>query len=222
MTELDNIVIEYQNYIYGLTKYFENYPNKEDLFQAGAIGLINAYKRFDPTLNIKFTTYAFPYILGEMNKCVKQDKIVKVGKKISKLNLQIEKAYLLLSQKLMREPTFNELSSFLEVPEYLIEEALRVRNKPQSIDEPIYTDGKPMSLHETIPANNIDINTLIALKQELLSLQEPEKSIIQNRYFNDLTQSETAKLLGLSQVQVSRKEQKVLTLLRNNLLDKAS
>ena len=122
----------------------------------------------------------------------------------------------------MREPTFSELASFLEVPEYLVEEAYRMRNKPQSIDEPIYTDGKPMSLHETIPASNLDMNTLIALKQELLSLEEPEKSIIQNRYFNDLTQSETAKILGLSQVQVSRKEQKVLTLLRNNLLDKAS
>ena len=79
-----------------------------------------------------------------------------------------------------------------------------------------------MSLHETIPSNNTDINTLIALKQELLSLGEPEKSIMENRYFNDLTQAETAKLLGLSQVQVSRKEQKVLTLLRNNLIDKAS
>lgn len=222
MTELDNLVVEYQNYIYGLTKYFENYSSKEDLFQAGAIGLINAHKKFDPTLNIKFTTYAFPHIMGEMKKCIRQDKTIKVGRKISKLNLQIEKTYLLLSQKLMREPTMTEISNFLEVPEYLIEEAMRCRNTPQSIDEPIYTDGKPISLHETIPSNNIDINTLIALKQELLSLEEPEKSIMENRYIGDLTQAETAKLLGLSQVQVSRKEQKVLTLLRNNLTDKAS
>jgi len=222
MTELDNLVVEYQNYIYGLTKYFENYSSKEDLFQAGAIGLINAYKKFDPTLNIKFTTYAFPHIMGEMKKCIRQDKMIRVGRKISKLNLQIEKTYLLLSQKLMREPTYSEIANFLEVPEYLIEEAMRSRNTPQSIDEPIYTDGKPISLHETIPSNNIDINTLIALKQELLSLEEPEKSIMKNRYFNDLTQAETAKLLGLSQVQVSRKEGKVLTLLRNNLIDRAS
>jgi len=222
MTELDNLVVEHKNYIYGLTKYFENYSSKEDLFQAGAIGLINAYKKFDPTLNIKFTTYAFPHIMGEMKKCIRQDKMIRVGRKISKLNLQIEKTYLLLSQKLMREPTYSEIANFLEVPEYLIEEAMRSRNTPQSIDEPIYTDGKPISLHETIPSNNIDINTLIALKQELLSLEEPEKSIMKNRYFNDLTQAETAKLLGLSQVQVSRKEGKVLTLLRNNLIDRAS
>lgn len=222
MTELDNLVVEHKNYIYGLTKYFENYSSKEDLFQAGAIGLINAYGKFDPSLGIKFTTYAFPHIMGEMKKCIRQDKVIKVGRKVSKLSLQIEKTYLLLSQKLMREPTVNEIANFLEVPEYLIEEAMLMRNKPQSIDEPIYTDGKPMSLHETIPTRNADINTLIALKEELLSLGEPEKSIMESRYFNDLTQSETAKLLGLTQVQVSRKEQKVLSLLRNNLIGKSS
>ena len=222
MTELDNLVLEHKSYIYGLTKYFENYSSKEDLFQAGAIGLIKAYEKFDPSLGIKFTTYAFPHIMGEMKKCIRQDKLVKIGRKISKLSLQVEKAYLLLTQKLMREPTSGELADFLEVPEYLIEEAIRSRGKPQSIDEPIYLGEKPMSLHETIPANNLDINTLIALKEELLSLKEPEKSIMEKRYFDDLTQSETAQLLGLTQVQVSRKEQKVLTLLRNNLLDKAS
>ena len=222
MTELDNFVLEHQNYIYGLTKYFENYSSKEDLFQAGAVGLINAYEKFDPSLGIKFTTYAFPHILGEMKKCIRQDKVIKVGRKVSKLNLQIEKTYLLLSQKLMREPTMKEIADFLDVPEYLIEEAMQIRIKPQSIDEPIYTDGKTMSLHETIPARNADINTLIALKEELLALSEPEKSIMENRYFNDLTQSETAKLLGLTQVQVSRKEQKVLSYLKASLLDKAS
>ena len=110
----------------------------------------------------------------------------------------------------------------IEVPEYLIEEAMRMRNRPQSIDEAIYTDGKALSLHETIPSNNVDINTLLALKEELLSLGEPERSIMEKRYFEDLTQAETAKKLGLTQVQVSRNEQKVLSLLRNNLFEKAS
>ena len=222
MTELDNLIKEHSNYIYGLTRYFENYSSKEDLFQAGAIGLMTAYGKYDPSFNVKFTTYAFSYIMGEMRKCIRQDKVMKVGRSISKLSLQIEKTYLLLTQKYMREPTMREIAEFLEVPEYLIEEAMRMRNRPQSIDEAIYTDGKPLSLHETIPSNNVDINTLLALKEELLSLGEPEKSIMEERYFNDLTQSETAKKLGLTQVQVSRKEQKVLTILRNNLLEKAS
>ena len=99
MTELDNLVVEHKNYIYGLTKYFENYSSKEDLFQAGAIGLINAYSNYDPSLGVKFTTYAFPHIMGEMKKCIRQDKVIKVGRSVSKLGLQIEKTYLLLSQK---------------------------------------------------------------------------------------------------------------------------
>lgn len=222
MTKLDNLVLEHQNYIYGLTKYFDNYSSKEDLFQAGAIGLINAYEKFDPSLGVKFTTYAFSYIIGEMKKCIRQERDIKVGRKITKMNLQIEKASIILSQKLMREPKTEEIASFLEVPEYIVLEALKTKYKIQSIDEPIYSDSKPMSLHETISSKCVDINTLIALKQELLSLEEPEKSIMEQRYFNDLTQAETASLLGLSQVQVSRKEQKVLTYLRNNLMDKAS
>ena len=222
MTELDNLIKEHSGYLYGLTKYFENYSSKEDLFQAGAMGLITAYGKYDPSFNVKFTTYAFSYIMGEMRKCIRQDKVIKVSRNVARLSLQIEKTYLLLSQKLMREPTMSEISEFLEVPEYLIEEAMQMRNRPQSIDEAIYTDGKALSLHETIPSNNVDITTLLALKEELLSLGEPERSIMENRYFEDLTQAETAKKLGLTQVQVSRKEQKVLSLLRNNLLEKAS
>lgn len=218
MTELDNIVVENKAFIYGLTKYFDNYPYKEDLFQAGAIGLINAYKKYNPELEVKFTTYAFPYILGEMKKCIRQDKGIKIGRRITKLNLQIEKATILLTQKLMREPSFKEISEFLEIPEFYIEEALKFRNKIESIDEPICTDSKQLTLHETIASKDIDINTLLALKQELLQLKEPDKSIIESRYLNDLTQTETANLLGLTQVQVSRKEQKVLTYLRNNLM----
>jgi len=218
MTEND-LVLEHQNYIYGLTKYFENYSSKEDLFQAGAIGLINAYRKYDPNLGVKFTTYAFPHIMGEMKKCIRQDKTIKVGRRYNQLNLQIEKASILLSQKYYREPTTKELANFLEIPEEFILEVIQSRHKTQSIDEPIYSDGKPMSLHEIVASKDVDINTLLAIKQELLSLGEPEKSIMENRYFNDLTQAETASLLGISQVQVSRKEQKVLSLLRNNLME---
>lgn len=218
MIELNNVVLENQAFIYGLTKYFDNYQHKDDLFQAGAIGLINAYKKYNPELQVKFTTYAFPYVLGEMKKCIRQDKGIKVGRKINKLNLQIEKASILLTQKLMREPSFKEISEFLEIPEIYIEEALKFRNKIESIDEPICSDSKQLTLHETIASKAVDINTLLALKQELLQLNEPEKSIIENRYLNDLTQTETANLLGLTQVQVSRKEQKVLTYLRNSLM----
>jgi RNA polymerase sporulation-specific sigma factor len=210
-----------QNLIHSITHYFDGYNSKEDLFQVGAIGLINAYKKYNPELGVKFTTYAYPYILGEMRKYVREDKGIKISRDITKLNLRIEKATILLSQKLMREPTINELSHYLEIPESYLVESLKAINVLQSIDEPINSnDGKQMSLHDTVcNINEMDLNSLIQLKEELNTLTPFEKSIINTRYMRDMTQSEAAKALGMSQVQISRKEQKVLTKLRSKLLN---
>lgn len=216
--ELEQIIIDNQNLIYSITHYFEGYKNKEDLFQVGALGLIKAYKKFDSSLGVKFTTYAYNYILGEMRKYVREDKGIKISRDITKFNLKIEKASILLAQKLMREPSIQEISDFLEIPSELISESLQATNVIQSIDEPINVSGKEMTLHDTISDNSkIDINTLIALKQELENLTPFERDLIENRYLKDLTQTETADILGMSQVQVSRKETKVLTKLRDKL-----
>lgn len=216
MQDLNTIINDNQNLIYSICNYFNHYKNKEDLFQVGCIGLINAYNRYDESQNCKFTTYAYPYILGEMKKLVREDKSVKISREITKLNLKIEKARLLLSQKLMKEPSIKELSDFLEIEEYRIAESLNSINSVQSLDEPIVNEGKSMSLYDVI-GNSKDVNNLIALKEELSSLSPFERKIIEQRYINDLTQSEVSKILGISQVQVSRNEQKVLTKLRNKL-----
>ena len=131
--------------IYSITNYFKNYSSKEDLYQAGCLGLINAYKKYDPNMNCKFTTYAYPYILGEMRKLVREDKGIKVSREISKLNLKIEKAYVLLSQKLMKEPSIEEIANFLEIPEYYVSEAIMSLNKIKSIDEPVNDSGSIVS-----------------------------------------------------------------------------
>ena len=217
--ELTNLIVDNQNLIHSMTHYFEGYNSKEDLFQVGAIGLINAYKRYNANMGVKFTTYAYPYMLGEMRKYVREDKGIKISRDITKLNLHIEKASILLSQKLMREPTISELSRYLEIPEIYLVESMKAINVLQSIDEPINNnEGKEMTLHETIGnSNEIDLNNLILLRDELNSLTPFERSIIETRYMRDLTQTEVAKILGMSQVQVSRKEQKVLTKLRGKL-----
>ena len=216
--ELEQIIVDNQNLIYSITHYFEGYKNKEDLFQVGALGLVKAYKKFDPSLGVKFTTYAYTYILGEMRKYVREDKGIKISRDITKLNLKIEKASILLAQKLMREPSIQEISDFLEIPSELVSESLQATNAIQSIDEPVNISGKEITLHDTIPDNSkTDINTLIALKQELEHLTPFERVLIENRYLKDLTQTETADILGISQVQVSRKETKVLTKLRDKL-----
>lgn len=219
MDNLTNLVLENQNLIYSISMLFTNYSNKEDLFQVGCIGLIKAYKRYDERFNTKFSTYAYPFILGEMNNYVKKDKGIKVSREILKLNSMIERVSVLLTQKYMREPSTKEIASYLEIDEFLVVEAMKSRNSIKSIDSVISDDGKEITLLDTIPdINNMDMNMLIALKEELGKLSDEEKELINTRYMKDLTQSETADIMGISQVQVSRKEQKVLTKLRNNLV----
>ena len=117
----------------------------------------------------------------------------------------------------MREPSIEELAHFLEVPEYTVIEAIRLKETIQSLDEPIKEDGKKITLQDIIETKSIDLNTLIALKEELSKLNPEEKLLIQKRYMEDQTQSEVADVLSMSQVQVSRKEQKVLVKLKGKL-----
>lgn len=218
MKTIEETILENQNLIYSIAYYFTNYKNKEDLFQVGVLGMIKAYKTFDESLGVKFTTFAYPSILGEMKKYVREDRSVKVSRTTTSLNFKIEEAYALLTQKLFREPSVNELANFLEIPEYLVSEAINSRKEVQSIDAPIASDSKELNLHETIPTKSKDIDMLIALRDELGKLSDFEKELLNERYFCDKTQTETAKELGMTQVQVSRKEQKVLVKLKSKLM----
>ncbi len=209
---------KYSNLIYSITHYFEGYKNKEDLYQAGIIGLIEAYNKFDESYNVKFSTYAYKYILGEMRKLVREDKGIKISRNITKLNYQIEKAKMILYQKLYREPTIKELSNFLEVDEEEIIEALKTVNMLQSIDDPINSEGKEVTLHDMISDNSMDLNTLIAFKEELNNLTPFEKEIINKRYLEDLSQSEVANILGLTQVKISREEAKIKQKIKERLV----
>lgn len=205
----EEMILKNQNLIYYAANFFKNYPYKEDLYQAGRLGMVKAFKMYNSNMGCKFTTYAFSYILGEMKKQVREDKGLKISREISKLNLKIERAYVLLTQKLMKEPSVSEIASFLEIPEYLISEALISLNKIKSISEPICDEGKEFTLEDVIGKED-NIDDLLMLKEAINSLNSEEKEIIESRYFKDLTQSETSKIIGISQVQVSRKEQKIL------------
>lgn len=215
--EITNLIINNERLIYSIANYFKNYQSKEDLYQAGCLGLITAYKKYNPDMNCKFTTYAYPYILGEMRKLVREDKGLKVSREITKLNLKIEKAYILLSQKLMKEPTTDEIARFLEIPEFYVSEAILSLNKIKSIDEPVSSEGREMTLQDVIGKRE-NLDELIMLKELLQGLNKEEKTIIENRYMKDYTQSETSKIVGISQVQVSRKEQKVLQKLKQKMV----
>ena len=203
--KLEQLILEYEKLIYSIMKYFKDYPNKEDLFQVGCIGLINAYNNYDSNTSTKFSTYAYSYILGEMKKLVREDKGIKISRSISKLYSQIDKASNYLAQKLMRTPTLQEIASFLNVDEYLIAEALNSTNSLLDVDE------------IQVNAYN-DINNELLLREELNKLSSEELNLINDRYMYEMTQSEVASALGMSQVQVSRKEHKVLEKLKKQLI----
>lgn len=208
-----DIILENKNLIYSICNHFNE--NKEDLFQAGCLGMIMAYKNYDPSYSVKFTTYAYPYIIGEIKKYIRENKGIKVSRDISKLYLKIEKANILLSQQLMREPTKYELSSYLEIDIELIDLAINSVIPIESVDKSI--DDTDLTLLDVIGKNN-NIDDLIMLKDGLKQLNEFERNLIEQRYINDLTQSEVSNNLGISQVQVSRNEQKILKKLRNKIV----
>lgn len=215
--KIDTLIEENSKLIYSVVKMFSNNENKEDLYQAGVLGMLKAYSNFDYRENVKFTTYAYPYIVGEIKKLVREDKGVKISRNISKFNYKIDQVSNLLSQKLYRNPTIKEIADFIGIDEEIVSDSINSRREIKSIDEPIKDDSKELTLHETIPSKKVEIDSLIDLKEQLQNLSNFEKELIKNRYFNDYTQSETADILGISQVQVSRKEQKILTKLKTNL-----
>ena len=177
------------------------------------VGLINAYHNFDSSQGTKFSTYAYYYVLGEVRKFVREAGLVKVSSDLVKLNQSIEKVREVMSQRLGREPTTTEISLFLEVDEEKIEEArvaaLDVRSLDYSVDEELPEFYNSVAAFDTETTPDI-----LDLRSEIAKLPEEEKSLIIARYYEDMTQSEASRELGISQVQVSRKEGKILEKLR--------
>lgn len=203
----DNFIDKYSNFVYGIAKNFKGYANKEDLIQAGFLGLIKAQKNYQENEFTKFTTYAYPYILGEMCTLVREDKNIKINRDLTRLKTSIEKANNYLSQKYLRKPTNFEIASFLEVSLEDIDNALKTINLVQSIDEPICDDGKEMSLYDVIPSKNIDTDSLLLLKDALQSLDEESRNML--LYSLNMNQTEIGKMFNINQVQVSRKLTKI-------------
>ena len=212
---IEQAIYDNQRLVYSISKYFKNYQNKDDLYQAGYLGIINACKNYNPNQGCKFSTYAYPYILGEMRKLVREDNGLKLSRQISTLNLMIEKAYILLSQKLMRNPSVSEIANYLEIDEYSVNEALMSTGAIKSIDEPIGDDAN-CTLQEVIGYSE-NIDDLILLKESLLKLSSKDQELIRNRYINDLTQVETSNVMNMTQVQVSRQEKKILQKLKSQM-----
>lgn len=186
----------------------------EDLIQSGIIGLLKAHKNYHKNNEVKFSTYAFKYIYGEMYTLSLKENNIKISRQVKKLVKKIELAKETLCQKLHYYPSLEEVANFLELDYMVVKNAMDLNVKVTSLDQ----EKDDMSLHEIIPSKETSIDLLLEMKDALLKLKEEERMIIKYRYYGDLTQSETAKKLGMTQVMVSRKESKSLKKLRSYLV----
>jgi len=215
MKELAKLTYENEGLIRSIISKYQVYYDFDDLYQAAIVGLIHAYRNFDSSKGAKFSTYAHFYISGEVKRFVRDSCGIKISRDLRKLNLMIDKASALLSQKLLRCPNDSELAAFLEVDEKDIEQARQVNIFMDSLDE---ENDDTISLYEKVgyqeKAYNEDI---LDLKKELDDLNPFEKQLINERYFLEKTQQEVSESLGVTQVMVSRKEKDILQRLRARL-----
>ena len=216
--EINALVNQYKRLIYKIASKFSTKYSIEDLFQVGVIGLINAQKNYKPDQNTKFTTYAYQYILGEMIDFVKKDRTIKVSKDSLKIYKLYEQSKEILAQRKKQIPSFSEICKFLELDEETVYEAIKMSEYVLSVDSSL-RDGESMSFIETCGEDRREeIDSLLDLKMELMNLPEFERKLVDLRYFKDYTQSETATILGISQVQVSRNEKHILAKIKKNIV----
>lgn len=216
--EMTTLVKQYERLIYKIaSKFSPKYPI-EDLFQVGVIGLINAKKNYKSNQGTKFTTYAYQYVLGEMLDFIKKDRTIKVSKDSLKIYKLYEQAKEMLAQRKKQIPTFSEICEFLELDEETVYDAIKMSEYVLSTDSSLGEDENTTFIETCGEDRRETIDSLLDLKMELMNLPEFERKLVDLRYFKDYTQSETATILGISQVQVSRNEKHILAKIKKNIV----
>ena len=218
---LVDIIKDNKGLICSIINKYTRYYEFDDLYQVSVIGIIKAYNNYNKDSNVKFTTYAYKYILSEVVSFVNNSKVIKTSREYNKIYKRILEAKNILTQRLMKEPSNYELSLFLELDEALINNVMLVKDSVKSLDEAINNDGKTLTLLDSISLeDDIGVDNIF-LKEILETLDEEELKLINLRYFQDKTQCETAKFLHTNQVQVSRNETKILKKLKKTVCETA-
>jgi RNA polymerase sporulation-specific sigma factor len=191
---------------------------EEDLFQIGTIGLIKAIEKFDSSFNVKFSTYAVPMIIGEIRRFLRDDHSIKVSRSLKEVAFRVPRVKEELTREKGREPTIGEIAEAMGLPREELVTAIEALQQPASIHETLFQDdGDPIYLLDQLKSEG-GLETAwmenIALREVLDKLSERDQQVIRMRFFEDKTQTEVAKVLGLSQVQISRIERQALNLLR--------
>lgn len=191
----------------------------DDLFQIGSIGLLKAIDKFDFAFDVKFSTYAVPMISGEIQRFLRDDGIIKVSRSLKELAYKAFLAREKLQERLNREPTLEELAEDMKVEKEELTMAMEASSEVESLYRPVYQkDGNEVTLLEKLEERECQeekvLNRML-LSQLLEELGKEERQLIYLRYFSNKTQMEIGQELGISQVQVSRMEKKILRRMRD-------
>lgn len=193
----------------------------EDLYQIGCIGLMKCIEKFDLAYDVKFSTYAVPMISGEIKRFLRDDGMIKVSRTLKETAYKVKRARDEIINQTGIEPKLEELSELLEIDVEEIVASLEANVEVESIHKTIYqNDGNAIYLLDKIAAIEDDNETLlnqIVLKEVMKHLDDVEQKIIKMRYFENKTQTEIAREIGISQVQVSRMEKRILLKMRKSL-----
>ncbi|SER14693.1 RNA polymerase, sigma subunit, RpoX/SigF [Gracilibacillus ureilyticus] len=194
--------------------------DQDDLFQIGCIGLLKSIDKFDLSYDVKFSTYAVPMIIGEIQRFIRDDGTVKVSRSLKEVGNKIRRAADELTKELGRVPTVQEIANKLELSPEEIIHAQEATKKPQSIHETVFeNDGDPITLLDQIADSNNNWFDKMTMEQLINELDQRERLIVYLRYYKDQTQTEVANRLGISQVQVSRIEKRILEKMKEEMLN---
>ena len=218
----DTLFRENTGLIYSTVKRFQGRGvEREDLFQIGSIGLLKAVDHFDTSFEVKFSTYAVPMIIGEIKRYLRDDGILKVSRSLKENHYRIYQVREALTRRLEREPTTGEMAAEMGISIEELVMTMESGAEVESLHKTIYQgEGTEISLMDKLPEKeNLQEKALnrIFLEEMLGSLEAKERKLIYMRYFQDMTQTEIAHELGVSQVQVSRMEKRILRSLQESV-----
>lgn len=208
--------LKYVGLVRSITSKYSFRSDYDDLFQAGMLGLQTALQKYDSSKETDFTDYAYLWIKGEVLKAVNNDYQVHIPNDIYKLSKDIKETREYLSQNLGREPTTSEIAYFLGLSEEKVVSVMNAITVPYSLDNNYLDDDYNLYNKIALIEKGYDVGVL-DLKEAIMGLEESERVLITSRYYQDMTQKETAESLGLSQVQVSRKESRILEKLKSKV-----
>ena len=194
--------------------------NPDDLFQVGVIGLIKAIDNFDPRLDVRFSTYGVPMIIGEIRRYLRDNNAVRVARSMRDTAYRAMQIKEQLTARNNREPTVEEIARMMDVPKETVVLALEAVVEPVSLYEPVFTDGSDtVYVMDQIGDKSDDSTWLeeLSLKEAIAGLSDREKRILTLRFFRGKTQMEVASEIGISQAQVSRIEKNALNSIKKNL-----